>query len=234
MLKVRNVVVSYGSMAAVRDVSLDLDRAEVACIIGPNGSGKSTLVRSIMNLVQIQSGSVFLNEANLAGLSTPEIVERGITLVPEGRRVFANMSVRENLLLGAFISRAKESLQENLSLMTELFPILRARLAQKAGTLSGGEQQMLAIARGLMSDPSVILLDEPSLGVARLVVDEIFALISDIRKQGKNVLLVEQNAFQSLRISDKGYVLEKGQICLHGKSTDLIENPHIKTAYLGL
>ena len=234
MLEVKDIFVSYGPIRVLRGVSLNIQLHEAVCIIGPNGAGKSTLVKSIMNLIQVESGEISLNGENLLALPTQDIVEMGITLVPEGRRVFANMSVRENLLLGSYIKKAKQTLDQNLNLVQELFPILKVRFEQKAGTLSGGEQQMLAIARGLMSDPNVIILDEPSLGLARLLVEEIFSLINNIKEQGMTVLLVEQDVLQSLRLSDRGYVLEKGEVCLGGKTKDLIEDEHIKKAYLGL
>jgi branched-chain amino acid transport system ATP-binding protein len=232
ILEVRDLTVSYGAIQALKGVSLTLDKGEIVTLIGANGAGKSTTLRAIMGLVPAASGSVKYQGDSLSGTPTHEIVQGGMTLVPEGRAIFANLSVRENLGLGAFVRRDKE-VGADLQRAFEIFPRLKERIEQNAGTLSGGEQQMLAIARALMCRPKVLLLDEPSLGLAPLLVHTIFESIEEVNRRGTSVLLVEQNANAALKHSHRAYVLETGTVTLTGPSADVAANPKVKEAYLG-
>jgi branched-chain amino acid transport system ATP-binding protein len=218
----------------LRDVSLRLDEGEIVSVVGANGAGKTTLLKAIAGLVRATAGEIRLGAERLDLLPTDRIVELGVVRVPEGRRVFPEMTVLENLELGSYLTRARRRRAESLRRVYTLFPLLKERTRQHAGTLSGGEQQMLAIARGLMSLPRLLMLDEPSLGLAPLVVKEIFETIRRINADGTTILLVEQDVIHSLKMSHRGYVLENGSIVLQGRGADLLADEHIKTAYLGI
>jgi branched-chain amino acid transport system ATP-binding protein len=233
LLEVDNLHVFYGKIHALRGVSLTLDKDQIVTLIGANGAGKSTTLRAISGILAATDGEIFCDGEPLREMPAHRIVGKGIVQVPEGRRVFGRLTVADNLRLGAFQVTDKKWIAETEERVLEMFPVIRARLKQISGTLSGGEQQMLAIARGLMSNPRVLLLDEPSMGLAPILVQQIFDTIIDIRKSGIAVLLVEQNAFLALQIADYGYVLETGEITLRGTGADLLENPHVKDAYLG-
>lgn len=234
MLKVNEIDVFYGDLQALREASIEVNPSEVVSVIGSNGAGKSTLLRSISGILRPRHGKIVFNEKEISRAPTFRIVENGISHVPEGRQIFPTMTVQENLEMGAQFPRTKKLKNQTLEQVFTYFPRLKERLAQKAGTLSGGEQQMLAMGRGLMSLPELIMLDEPSLGLAPLLVSTIFEIIEKINQQGTSILLIEQNVFNSLKISDRGYVLENGQIVLYGKGQELLENPHIRKTYLGL
>lgn len=231
ILEVKDLNVSYGGIKAVKDLSFVVPRGEVVTLIGANGAGKSSTLRSIVGLVKPESGSILFEGAELAGMVTDQIVSKGITLVPEGRRVFPDMTVLENLKIGAYMR--KDSLEEDLKWVHDLFPRLKERSWQLAGTLSGGEQQMLAIGRALMSRPDLIMMDEPSLGLAPIVVQGVFEIIREINKQGVTILLVEQNANMALKAANIGYVMETGRITMTGSGAELLENEAVKAAYLG-
>ncbi|MEH2951451.1 ABC transporter ATP-binding protein [Candidatus Merdisoma sp. JLR.KK011] len=231
MLEVKDLHVSYGGIKAVKDISFAVPKGEVVTLIGANGAGKSSTLRSIVGLVKPESGSIQFEGAQLAGLPTDQIVSKGITLVPEGRRVFPDLTVLENLKIGAYMR--KDSLEEDLKWVHDLFPRLKERSWQLAGTLSGGEQQMLAIGRALMSKPELIMMDEPSLGLAPIIVQGVFDIIREINKQGVTILLVEQNANMALKAANQGYVMETGRITLTGTGAELLENEEVKAAYLG-
>ena len=231
VLEVKGLCVSYGGIQAVKDISFVVPKGEVVTLIGANGAGKSSTLRSIVGLVKPTLGSVLLNGKEIAGKTPESIVSQGITLVPEGRRVFADLTVLENLKVGAYLR--KDSLDEDIRWCYDLFPRLKERSWQLAGTLSGGEQQMLAIARALMSRPDVIMMDEPSLGLAPIVVRGVFDIIREINRQGKTILLVEQNANMALNAAHHGYVMETGRITLSGTGKQLSENDSVKAAYLG-
>jgi branched-chain amino acid transport system ATP-binding protein len=234
LLKVNEIDVFYGDLQALREASIEVTPGEVVAVIGSNGAGKSTLVRSISGILRPRRGKIAFNEKEISRVPTFRIVEYGISHVPEGRQIFPTMTVLENLEMGAQFPRTKKVKKETLEQVFTYFPRLKERLGQKAGTLSGGEQQMLAMGRGLMSLPQLIMLDEPSLGLAPLLVSTIFEIIEKINQQGTSILLIEQNVFNSLKISDRGYILENGHIVLDGKGQELLENPHIRKTYLGL
>jgi branched-chain amino acid transport system ATP-binding protein len=234
VLKVSGIDVYYGDMQALRDVSIEVHPGEVVSVIGSNGAGKSTLLKTISGMLRPRAGSISLNGNNISRAPTSKIVEKGISHVPEGRQVFPTMTVLENLEMGAQFPRTRKLLKETMEQVVTYFPRLKERLEQKAGTLSGGEQQMLAMGRGLMSLPTLMMLDEPSLGLAPVLVSTIFEIIEKINKQGTSILLIEQNVFHSLKIADRGYVLENGEIALSGAGQELLENPHIRKTYLGL
>ena len=234
MLTLENLVVSYGAIRALQSVSLHIDEGQIVTLIGANGAGKSTTLRTISGLVPSQSGSITFQGTDITNMPADQIVVRGIGHSPEGRRVFANMSVRENLELGAFARRdGAKAVAQDFDRALSLFPRLRERIGQNAGTLSGGEQQMLAMGRALMGRPKLLLLDEPSLGLAPFLVRDIFAIIRDINAQGTTVLLVEQNAHMALGVAHKGYVLETGHIVMEGNARALLESDDVKKAYLG-
>ena len=233
MLKVRDLVVAYGGIEALKGISVDVPDGQIVTLIGANGAGKSTLLRTIMGLVKPRSGSVEYNEENIKGLNSQHIVSRGITLVPEGRRVFPNLTVLENLRIGAYLRKDEEGIAKDIKRIYELFPRLEERNWQMHGTLSGGEQQMLALGRALMSRPKLIMMDEPSLGLAPLVIKDIFNIIRRINESGTTVLLVEQNANMALKVAHHAYVLETGRIKMEGSGRELLENEEIKEAYLG-
>jgi branched-chain amino acid transport system ATP-binding protein len=231
MLKIDNLCVNYGGIKAVRDVSFEVPEGKIVTLIGANGAGKSTILRTITGLVHPASGSITYNGEELTKLPTYGIVNKGITLVPEGRHVFPDMTVLENLKIGAYLR--KDNLNDDIEWVYTLFPRLKERNWQQAGTLSGGEQQMLAVGRALMSRPKLIMMDEPSLGLAPLIVKEIFNIIKEINKNGVTILLIEQNANMALKVADYGYVLETGRITLHGPAKELRSNEEVKRAYLG-
>ena len=231
MLKIENLQVSYGGIQAVRGVSFEVPDGQIVTLIGANGAGKSTTLRSIIGLVPPREGSILYNGEELRGKTTAEIVARGITLVPEGRQVFPDLTVEENLRIGAYLR--KDDLKKDLEWVYELFPRLKERHWQAAGTLSGGEQQMLAVGRALMSRPKLVMMDEPSLGLAPIVVQQIFDIIKKIHEEGVTVLLIEQNANMALHAADMGYVMETGAITFSGPGKELLENPPIQAAYLG-
>ncbi len=233
MLKVRDLVVAYGGIEALKGISIDVPEGQIVTLIGANGAGKSTLLRTIMGLEKPRSGSVEYNEENLKGLNSQHIVTRGITLVPEGRRVFPNLTVLENLRIGAYLRKDEDGILKDIQRIYELFPRLEERNWQMAGTLSGGEQQMLALGRALMCRPKLIMMDEPSLGLAPLVIKEIFNISRRINESGTTVLLVEQNANMALKVAHHAYVLETGRIKMEGSGRELLENEEIKEAYLG-
>lgn len=231
ILQIKNLVVNFGGIKAVNDISLDIQRGKIVTLIGSNGAGKSTILRSISGIVKPQSGQILFEGEDILGLSPDKIVSKGITLVPEGRRVFPNLSVLENLKIGAYLR--KDNYNSDLEYVYSLFPRLKERHWQMAGTLSGGEQQMLAVGRALMAKPSLIMMDEPSLGLAPLVVKDIFEIIKTINKSGITVLLIEQNANMALKAADYGDVIETGRITLSGTGKELLDNNLVKEAYLG-
>ncbi len=231
MLKIEHLSVNYGGIEAVRDISFEVPDGQIITLIGANGAGKSTTLRSIAGLLKPRSGSITYNGEELIGKPTDQIVGRGITLVPEGRHVFPDMTVLENLKIGAYLR--KDNLNEDIKWVYDLFPRLEERSWQAAGTLSGGEQQMLAVGRALMSKPKVIMMDEPSLGLAPIIVQGIFDIIKEINRQGVTVLLIEQNANMALHIADIGYVMETGRITMSGPGKQLLQDENVKKAYLG-
>jgi branched-chain amino acid transport system ATP-binding protein len=236
MLRIRNLQAGYGKLRVLKGISLHVSPGEIVAIIGPNGAGKSTLLRSITGILRPQSGQIVFDKRDLGAATPEEIVRAGCCLVPEGRQVFSGMTVHENLVLGAYLRWGRQDRSEilgNLSAVCKLFPILAERRDQLAGTLSGGEQQMLAMGRAIMSRPKFLMLDEPSLGVAPLVVKSIFSTVAEMKSGGLTVLLVEQNARAALRLADRGYVLETGQIVLEGTSRELLNNQDVQRAYLG-
>ena len=233
MLKIENLKVAYGGIEALKGISLEVPDGKLVSLIGANGAGKSTTLRAIMSLVKTKSGKITCDGEDITGLPTMDIVAKGITIVPEGRRVFPNLSVFENLTIGAYLRDDKEGIQKDFLKVYDLFPRLKERSWQMAGTLSGGEQQMLAVGRALMSRPKIMMMDEPSLGLAPLVVRDIFSIIQQIRAEGTTILLIEQNANVALKTSDWGYVLETGKIVLSGQGRELLENDQVKAAYLG-
>lgn len=233
LLEVKNLVVSYGAIKALRGISFSVEQGEVISLIGSNGAGKTTTLHSISNLIKKNSGSIFFEGTDITNLSADKIVKMGLIQVPEGRRVFANLSVKENLEMGAYLRKDKEQIKKDMEWGYELFPRLKERLSQLAGTLSGGEQQMLAMARALMSKPKLLLLDEPSMGLAPILVDEIFEIIKKISSAGTTILLVEQNAYKALSIANRAYILETGEITKDGEASDLITDKAVISAYLG-
>ena len=233
MLKIDDLKVSYGGIQAVKGISFDVPEGAIVTLIGANGAGKSTTLRSIAGLVKPEFGRIHLQAEDITGLSPDKIVSKGITLVPEGRHVFPDLTVLENLKVGAYLRRDKGEIEHDLKWVYELFPRLQERSWQAAGTLSGGEQQMLAVGRALMSRPKLIMMDEPSLGLAPIVVKGIFDIIKEINRMGVTVLLIEQNANMALKIADVGYVLETGRITLSGSGQELLRNEQVKKAYLG-
>ncbi len=232
MLNVKDINVYYGAIHAVRNVSLEVHAGEIVSIIGANGAGKSTILKTLVGLLRSKTGEICLDGKSIADLSPAAIVQQGIALVPEGRRVFPRLSVEDNLLLGAY-ARKDNEVSRDMQRIYEMFPRLFERKKQNAGTLSGGEQQMLATGRGMMSRPRLLLLDEPSMGLAPLLVNQIFETILDINEQGTTILLVEQNAHMALSIADRGYVLETGEVVLAGQAEELIDNDEVRCAYLG-
>ena len=233
MLKIENLKVSYGGIKALKGIHMEVEENKIVALIGANGAGKSTTLRSIVGLVKPEEGIITYHGEDLAKVQTKDLVRRGITLVPEGRRVFPNLTVLENLRIGAFYRNDDENIKDDLEWVYTLFPRLKERTWQLAGTLSGGEQQMLAVGRALMSRPKLLMMDEPSLGLAPLIVKEIFNIIEEINRQGVTILLIEQNANVSLKIAHKAYVMETGDITLEGTGSELLRNEEVKKAYLG-
>jgi branched-chain amino acid transport system ATP-binding protein len=231
MLKIDDLKVNYGGIEAVKGISFEVQEGSIVTLIGANGAGKSTTLRSIVSLVKPASGKIEFQGEDITGLPTNEIVSRGITLVPEGRRIFPDLTVLENLKIGAYMR--SDSIKDDLNWVFDLFPRLKEREWQPGGTLSGGEQQMLAIARALMSRPKLIMMDEPSLGLAPIIVQGVFDIIREINKQGMTILLIEQNANMALKAADIGYVMETGRITLTGTGEELANNDQVKAAYLG-
>lgn len=234
MLKVSEIDVYYRDLQALSGVSIDVAQGEVVSVIGSNGAGKSSLLKTISGILRPRQGHIRFNGMDISQTSTARIVAQGISHVPEGRQIFPTMTVMENLEMGAQFPRTQQAQQKSLRQVFDYFPRLKERLNQKAGTLSGGEQQMLAMGRGLMSLPTLMMLDEPSLGLAPVLVSTIFEIIQKINQQGTSILLIEQNVFHSLKIADRGYVLENGRVALSGSGRELLENPHIRKTYLGL
>jgi len=233
MLSLQNISVNYGPIQAVRNASIEVNTGEVVALLGPNGAGKSSLLKAVMGLNPISGGQIFFDNRLISNLATEKIVRCGLTLTPEGRQVFAGLTVYENLRLGAAARKDRKGVDDTRSMIFKLFPILSERRSQQAGTLSGGEQQQLAIARSLMSKPKLLMLDEPSLGLAPVIVNQIFDMIAHLRKNGLTILLVEQNAEMSLQIADRGYVFASGVIEMSGTGKELRSSKDIMAAYLG-
>ncbi len=233
MLKINDLVVAYGGIEALKGISLEVEEGKIISLIGANGAGKSTTLRSIMGLVKPKQGSISYLGKNLLDLKTQDMVNHGIALVPEGRRIFPNLTVLENLKVGAYCRNDKKGIEEDMEWVFSLFTRLKERTWQLAGTLSGGEQQMLAVGRALMSRPKLMMMDEPSLGLAPLIVKDIFSIIKEVNKQGVTILLIEQNANAALHIADKAFVMETGRITMTGTGAELLANPEVKNAYLG-
>ena len=233
MLEVKDIQVAYGVILAIKGVSFHVNKGEVIALIGANGAGKTTILHTVSGLIAPKSGSVIFEGKDITKIPGHKIVSMGMAHVPEGRRVFAQLTVLQNLKMGAYTRKDKQEIQQTLEMVFERFPRLKERQSQLAGTLSGGEQQMLAMGRALMSHPSIILMDEPSMGLSPIFVNEIFDIIQEVSKSGTTVLLVEQNAKKALSIADRAYVLETGKIVLEGKASELLENDAIKKAYLG-
>lgn len=233
MLSIRDLHVYYGGIHALKGVSLDVPEGKIVTLIGANGAGKSTLLRTICNLVPAKSGDIQFKNQSLMRLPTHQIIQRGIAMIPEGRRIFPNLSVYENLRLGAYARTDDAGIHQDLQWVYDLFPRLLERKNQRAGTLSGGEQQMLAVGRGLMTRPSLLMLDEPSLGLAPILVEEIFKILRSIHKQGLTILLIEQNALAALKTADYAYVIETGSVVLSGNGEELLHSEAVRKAYLG-
>lgn len=231
ILEIKNLVVSYGGIEAVKGIDLTVEEGKIVTLIGSNGAGKSTTLKAVAGLVRPKSGEILLDGTNLVGKSTDQIVSSGVTLVPEGRRVFSNLTVAENLRIGAYLR--KDSLADDLARVYDLFPRLKEREWQQAGTLSGGEQQMLAMGRAILGKPKLLMLDEPSMGLSPILVDLVFDIIKEFHGNGTTILLVEQNAGKALEISDRAYVLESGRIVLTGTGSELANSDEVKKAYLG-
>lgn len=235
MLKLENVQAGYGNILAIKDVSLEIGKGEIVTLIGANGAGKSTTLMTISGVVACRSGRILLNNAEINGLNPDQIVKLGVCQVPEGRHIFPMLTVRENLDMGAFMRKDKAKIKDDIDYVYSLFPILKERRNQDGGTLSGGEQQMLAMSRALMARPEVMLLDEPSMGLAPLIIKQIFQIIKKINSESETtIFLVEQNANQALHIADRGYVIENGVITLSGSASSLLANEDIQKAYLGV
>lgn len=235
MLKLENVQAGYGNILAIKDVTLEIGKGEIVTLIGANGAGKSTTLMTISGVVQCRSGRILLNDSEINGLAPDQIVKMGVCQVPEGRHIFPMLTVRENLDMGAFMRRDKAKIKDDIEYVYSLFPILKERRNQDGGTLSGGEQQMLAMSRALMARPEVMLLDEPSMGLAPLIIKQIFQIIKKINSESDTtIFLVEQNANQALQIADRGYVIENGVITMTGSAKSLLSNEDIQKAYLGI
>jgi branched-chain amino acid transport system ATP-binding protein len=233
-LQIRKLNFSYGDLKVLWDVDLEVKHGEIVTVLGANGAGKSTILRNVSRLVRPTSGTITLDGTELNKLQSHEVVERGVVQVPEARRIFPEMTVVENLRMGSFVKATRKDRERNMERVFGLFPRLAERKTQLGGTMSGGEQQMLAIGRGLMGNPKVMLLDEPSLGLSPLLVKNIFQIIKEIYKQGTTILLVEQNVYQSLHITHRAYVLETGRVVLSGTGAELLDNAHVKKAFLGM
>ncbi len=233
LLEINNIEVYYGVIKALKGVSLEVNEGEIVALIGANGAGKSTTMKAVMGLIKVKEGSITYNSKRIDKLKTHEIVKMGLTLVPEGRRIFQELTVYENLMMGAYTIKSQEKIKEDIKEIFSLFPRLEERKNQIAGTLSGGEQQMLAISRALMSHPKMMLLDEPSMGLSPILVDEVFGIIKKIHENGTTIFIVEQNAEKALSIADKAYVLETGNVILSGTGKELKSNDSVRKAYLG-
>jgi branched-chain amino acid transport system ATP-binding protein len=234
VLQVENLNVYYGAIHALQGISFEVNEGEIVTLIGANGAGKSTTLRTISGLLRSRTGAIRFKEQDISTVPADKIVRLGISQVPEGRKIFAPLTVRENLMMGAYTREDPAEIQASLERVFQSFPRLRERVGQYGGTLSGGEQQMLATARGLMSKPTLLLLDEPSMGLSPILVEEIFRIITEINRQGTSILLVEQNAQMALSVANRGYVLETGRIVLTGTAKEIAENPQVKEAYLGI
>jgi branched-chain amino acid transport system ATP-binding protein len=233
LLKVEDLTVHYGAIRALRGISFEVEAGEIITLIGSNGAGKSTTLHGISNIIKKTSGKVFFGGQDISSLTPDRIVSQGLVQVPEGRRVFANLSVKDNLEMGAYTRKDKQGIHQDMAKVFEIFPRLKERIRQVAGTLSGGEQQMLAMGRALMTKPRLLLLDEPSMGLAPILVDEIFSVIRNINETGTTVLLVEQNAYKALGIASRAYILETGEIIKSGSASELMKDDSVKAAYLG-
>jgi branched-chain amino acid transport system ATP-binding protein len=233
MLKVDNIEVYYGAIHAIKGVSFEVKEGQIVSLIGANGAGKTTIMHTVSGLIKPQTGTIFFSGTDISAVRAHTIVEMGMAHVPEGRRVFSKMTVKENLEMGAYSRKDKADIEADYEMVYARFPRLKERRKQLAGTMSGGEQQMLAIARALMSKPKLMLLDEPSMGLAPILVDEVFSIIKDINKSGTTILLVEQNAHKALNIADQAYVLETGNVVLSGDAKKMLDNEQVKKAYLG-
>jgi branched-chain amino acid transport system ATP-binding protein len=233
LLDVKDLNVYYGAIHALQGISFNVDEGEIVTLIGANGAGKSTTLKTISGLLRPRTGAIRFDGRDMVSLAAEEIVARGVVQVPEGRKIFAPLTVLENLQMGAYARKDKAEIEQSMQRVFTSFPRLRERLSQLGGTLSGGEQQMLAVARGLMAHPRLLLLDEPSMGLAPILVEEIFEIIREINRQGTTILLVEQNANMALQVANRGYVLETGRIALEGAARDLLHNPQVIQAYLG-
>jgi branched-chain amino acid transport system ATP-binding protein len=232
LLEINDVDTNYGPVEVLRNVSISINEGEIVCLLGPNAAGKTTTLKTILGLVAPAKGSIHLDGKRIDGRRTQEIVARGVTMVPEGRRLFGQMSVKENLEIGAELRTDKEAIQKDLERVVELFPRLKERYSQKAGSLSGGEQQMCAMGRALMAHPKGLLMDEPSMGLAPILVEQVFDIIKEINSQGTTIFLVEQNAHHALKLAHRGYVLVNGEITLSGSGRELLERPEVRAAYL--
>jgi branched-chain amino acid transport system ATP-binding protein len=233
LLQLKDVDTNYGPVEVLRNVTIEINQGEVVCLLGPNAAGKTTTLKTILGMVAPVKGQIVLDGKRIDGKETQEIVARGVTMVPEGRRLFARMTVRENLEIGAQLRDDKEGIQKDIERVLDLFPRLRERFGQKAGSLSGGEQQMLAMGRALMANPKVLLMDEPSMGLAPILVEQVFEIIKEINGQGTTIFLVEQNASMALEIADRGYVLQTGEVVLSDTAQNLLQSEEVKEAYLG-
>jgi branched-chain amino acid transport system ATP-binding protein len=233
LLELRNVSTNYGPVEVLRNINLEARAGEVVCLLGPNAAGKTTTLKTILAMVAPYEGEVMFEGERIDEMTTPQVVSRGLTMVPEGRRLFGRMTVRENLIMGSQLRSDKEGVDADFDRVVTLFPRLKERLTQKAGSLSGGEQQMLAMGRALMAHPKVLLLDEPSMGLAPVLVEQVFAIIQEINQQGTTIFLVEQNASMALEIADRGYVLQTGEIVLSDTAKNLLSDPQMQEAYLG-
>jgi branched-chain amino acid transport system ATP-binding protein len=233
VLELRNVSTHYGLVAVLRDVDMEIYAGEMVCLLGGNASGKTTTLKTILGYVSPSEGEVVLDGQVVSGLSTTEVVKRGVSMVPENRRLFPEMTVEENLQLGAYLRKDRKAVEQIKATVFETFPRIRERLKQKAGTLSGGEQQMVAMGRALMADPKILLMDEPSMGLAPILVEQVFEIIRKIRELGKTVFVVEQNANMALSIADRAYVIKPGQVVLSDTAENLLQNPLMREAYLG-
>lgn len=234
MLQIHDIRAGYGKSEILRGISLEVHAGEVVTLVGANGAGKSTTLKTICGVVRAQMGKIVFQGHDITNHSTEDIVDLGITMIPEGRQLFPFLSVKDNLLMGAYKKSARADMEERLEEVLRVFPRVRERLAQYAGSLSGGEQQMVAIARGMMAGPQLLIFDEPSLGLSPLLVGQMFDIIKKVSEQGITVLIIEQNVFHTLSIADRGYVLENGEITLSGTGKELLDSPHVRRAYLGL
>jgi len=233
MLKIKDLVVKYGGITAVKDISLEIGAGETVALIGANGAGKSSALNAVSGLLRIASGTIAFDGKDITGVSPDRIVEMGLVQVPEGRQIFTRLTVEENLRMGAFVNRDKADAERNRERVLSLFPILKERARQSAGTLSGGEQQMLAIGRALMSSPKMLLLDEPSMGLSPIMTQEVFNVLRSLKDENITIFVVEQNAYEALELADRAYIMETGTIALEGRSADLINDERVKNAYLG-